>query len=49
MRRYGELPKIGEVADCVGGIATTDNERFLRATWEVPPGLAKAAALGPGV
>ena len=44
MRRYGELPKIGEVADCAGGIATTDNERFLRAIWEVPPDQARAAA-----
>jgi hypothetical protein len=43
MRRYGELPKIDDVADCQGGIATTNNERFLRAIWEVSPHLAKAA------
>ena len=46
MRRYGELPKIGDVADCQGGIATTSNDRFLRAIWEVPMDLAKAAASG---
>ncbi|AUX37614.1 MULTISPECIES: Eco57I restriction-modification methylase domain-containing protein [Sorangium] len=44
MRRYGELPKIDDVADCQGGIATTNNERFLRAIWEVPHHLARAAA-----
>ncbi len=46
MRRYGELPKIDGVADCQGGIATTNNERFLRAIWEVPAHLARAAASG---
>lgn len=46
MRRYGELSKIGEIAQGVGGIATTANERFLRAVWEVPAGHARAAALG---
>jgi hypothetical protein len=45
MRRYAELPKIADVADCQGGIATTNNGRFLRAIWEVPAQLAKAAAL----
>jgi hypothetical protein len=45
MRRYAELPKIADVADCQGGIATTNNDRFLRAIWEVPAQLAKAAAL----
>ncbi|HEY4014317.1 MAG TPA: DNA methyltransferase [Polyangiaceae bacterium] len=44
MRRYGELPKIGQVVECAGGIATTSNERFLRAVWEVPPEQARAAA-----
>ena len=44
MRRYGDLPKIDDVADCQGGIATTNNERFLRAIWEVPHHLAKATA-----
>lgn len=44
LRRYGELPKIDDVADCQGGIATTNNERFLRACWEVPYDLARAAA-----
>jgi hypothetical protein len=44
LRRYGELPKIDDVAACQGGIATTNNERFLRAIWEVPPALARAAA-----
>ncbi|MEO8179577.1 MAG: DNA methyltransferase [Deltaproteobacteria bacterium] len=43
MRRYAEVPKIGEVANCVGGIATTNNDRFLRALWEVSPRLMKAA------
>ena len=46
MRRYGELPKIGEVGDCRGGIATTDNERFLRAAWELPPRMSRAALAG---
>ncbi len=44
MRRYGELPKIGDIAECIGGIATTSNERFLRAIWEVPPIEARRAA-----
>ncbi len=48
MRRYGELPKIDDVADCQGGIATTNNERFLRAIWEVPHHLARAAATEGG-
>jgi hypothetical protein len=46
MRRYAELPKIDRVAECKGGIATSNNERFLRAIWEVPLQQAKAAALG---
>ncbi|MEO7032445.1 MAG: DNA methyltransferase [Polyangiaceae bacterium] len=46
MRRYAELPKIEQVAECKGGIATSNNERFLRAIWEVPLQQAKAAALG---
>lgn len=43
LRRYIEGPKIGDVAEGMGGIATTDNERFLRATWEVSPEQARAA------
>jgi len=46
MRRYGELPKIGDVGECVGGIATTNNDRFLRAIWEVTPSLVAAALEG---
>jgi SAM-dependent methyltransferase len=44
VRRYAELPKIDDVAECQGGIATTGNERFLRAVWEVPAEEARAAA-----
>lgn len=44
LKRYAEVPKIGDSADGAGGIATTDNERFLRAVWEVPVASAKAAA-----
>lgn len=44
LKRYAEVPKIGDIADGAGGIATTDNERFLRAVWEVPLASAKAAA-----
>jgi hypothetical protein len=46
MRRYGELPKIGEVANCAGGIATTNNDRFLRAIWELDPRVQAAALKG---
>ncbi|MBK8256774.1 MAG: SAM-dependent methyltransferase [Polyangiaceae bacterium] len=46
LRRYVELPKIDDVGDGQGGIATGDNERFLRAVWEVPPVLARRAAQG---
>jgi hypothetical protein len=48
LRRYGALPKVGEVAEGAGGIATTDNDRFLRAVWEVPAEAARAAARGEG-
>src|SRR5690606_14511955 len=48
LRRYGELPKLEDVADGSGGIATTDNERFLRAVWEVPESLARAAETSGG-
>jgi len=44
MRRYSELGKIGQVAECIGGIATTNNDRFLRAIWEVPARQARAAS-----
>lgn len=46
VRRYGDLPKIGQVGECAGGIATTNNERFLRAVWEVVPSLVTAALEG---
>ena len=46
VRRYAELPKIDDVASLLGGIATTGNERFLRAVWEVPADQARAAACG---
>ncbi|NOU34911.1 MAG: SAM-dependent methyltransferase [Polyangiaceae bacterium] len=46
MERYAELQKIGEVARCEGGIATTNNDRFLRAVWEVSPEVASRAATG---
>jgi hypothetical protein len=46
IRRYAGLPKIGEVTTGLGGIATTHNDRFLRAVWEVSPGLARAAVEG---
>ncbi|NUP04897.1 MAG: SAM-dependent methyltransferase [Polyangiaceae bacterium] len=46
LRRYRQLPKIGEVARAAGGIATTNNDRFLRAVWEVSPRLVRAALEG---
>ena len=48
LRRYEALPKIADVARGAGGIATGDNERFVRAIWEVPPAAAKAALRGEG-
>lgn len=48
LHRYGELPKIAEVAEGAGGIATTNNDRFLRAVWEVPREQALAAASDDG-
>ena len=48
MRRYGELPKVAEVSEGAGGIATTNNDRFLRALWEVPLEAARAAASEAG-
>jgi hypothetical protein len=45
-RRLGELPTIADVATGRGGIATGDNERFLRAVWEVPAAEARAALAG---
>jgi hypothetical protein len=46
LRRYGSLPKVGEFAKGAGGIATTNNDRFLRAVWEVEPEAAQAARAG---
>jgi hypothetical protein len=34
---YRDSPKIGDVAEGRPGIATSDNHRFLRAIWEIPP------------
>ena len=48
LRRYGELPKIADVATGAGGMATTNNDRFLRAVWEVPVEAARAAASKAG-
>lgn len=44
--RYAALPKIEDVARGAGGIATGDNERFVRSVWEVAPATAKAAVAG---
>lgn len=46
LRRYAELPKIDDVARGAGGIATSNNERFVRAVWEVTPSVAKSALAG---
>lgn len=46
LERYRETPKIEAVATGAVGTATTDNERFLRAVWEIPPAEARAAAAG---
>ena len=46
MRRYLQLPKVGDMATGAAGIATTDNGRYLRATWEVAPAVARAAIEG---
>ncbi|MCC6645747.1 MAG: SAM-dependent methyltransferase [Polyangiaceae bacterium] len=46
LARYAALSKVGDVAACQGGIATGDNERFVRAIWEVPHTVACAAATG---
>jgi len=35
-RLFGELPSLGSVAELRQGLATTDNERFLRYWWEIP-------------
>ncbi len=49
IRRYASLKKIGELADGAGGIATTNNDRFLRAIWELALEDARAAVDGrPG-
>lgn len=46
LQRYAALPKIEDVAKGAGGIATSNNERFVRAVWEVAPAIAKRALQG---
>lgn len=48
LQNYASLPKMDEVADGRGGIATGNNERFLRAVWEVAPEHTQAAQRGEG-
>jgi len=33
---FNDLPSLGEIAELRQGLATTDNERFLRYWWEIP-------------
>ncbi len=35
LKRYAETPKLGEIAPAWQGVATTNNTRFLRKSWEV--------------
>ena len=37
LRRYGETPKLAEMAPVAVGLQTSDNTRFVRAWWEVLP------------